>query len=197
MLAQHPGTISELPKGVPKCSYGNGIGAQIACRENYDTLLELEKMGGKIRDTDDQFIGVEGRDDKTKFLISPRMNPFHDTNVVIRVWGTTFKPALKRECERLGVKICDRVMATSLLTQNGIQGSRVVGATGVNARAGELSRRERLRAVHGLRRRTRCCCALTGSATTATMRAKSTLVFAREVGNSITTTSNSDPFRGS
>lgn len=118
--------------------YGCGIGREIQCRENYDTLLELEKMGGKIRDTDDQFKGVEGRDDKTKFLISPRMNPFHDTNVVIRVWGTTFKPALKKECERLGVKIYDRVMATSLLTEKGIQGARVVGATGVNSRTGEF-----------------------------------------------------------
>ncbi len=116
--------------------YGCGIGREIQCRENYHTLLELEKMGGKIRDTDDQFKGVEGRDEKTKFLISPRMNPFHDTNVVIRVWGTTFKPALKKECERLGVRIYDRVMATSLLTEKGIQGARVVGATGVNSRTG-------------------------------------------------------------
>jgi succinate dehydrogenase/fumarate reductase flavoprotein subunit len=118
--------------------YGCGIGREIQCRENYDTLLELEKMGGKIRDTGDKFKGVEGRDDKTKFLISPRMNPFHDTNVVIRVFGTTFKPALKRECERLGAKIYDRVMATSLLTEKGLQGARVVGATGVNARTGEF-----------------------------------------------------------
>jgi succinate dehydrogenase/fumarate reductase flavoprotein subunit len=118
--------------------YGCGIGREIQCRENYDTLLELEKMGGKIRDTDDKFKGVEGRDDKTKFLISPRMNPFHDTNVVIRVFGTTFKPALKRECERLGVRIHDRVMATSLLTEKGVQGARVIGATGVNARTGEF-----------------------------------------------------------
>ncbi len=118
--------------------YGCGIGREIQCRENYHTLLELEKMGGKIRDTDDQFKGVEGRDEKTKFLISPRMNPFHYTNVVIRVWGTTFKPALKKECERLGVRIYDRVMATSLLTEKGIQGARVVGATGVNSRTGEF-----------------------------------------------------------
>ncbi len=118
--------------------YGCGIGREIQCRENYDTLLELEQMGGKIRDLDDEFKGVEGRDEKTKFLISPRMNPFHDTNVVIRVWGTTFKPALKRECERLGVQIYDRVMATSLLTEKGMQGARVVGATGLNDRTGEF-----------------------------------------------------------
>jgi succinate dehydrogenase/fumarate reductase flavoprotein subunit len=118
--------------------YPCGIGYQIQCRENYDTLLELEKMGGKIRDTGDEFKGAEGRDDKTKFMISPRYNPFHETNVVIRVWGTTFKPALKKECERLGVKIYDRVMATSLLTEKGEQGKRVIGATGVNSRTGEF-----------------------------------------------------------
>jgi succinate dehydrogenase/fumarate reductase flavoprotein subunit len=118
--------------------YGCGVGREIQCRENYDTLLELEKMGGKVRDYDDRFKGVEGRDEKTKFLISPRMNPFHDTNVVIRVWGTTFKPALKKECERLGVKIYDRTMATSLLTEKGIQGGRVVGAIGLNTRTGEF-----------------------------------------------------------
>ena len=44
VLALHPGTMSELPKGTSKCSYGNGIGAQITCRENYDALLELEQM---------------------------------------------------------------------------------------------------------------------------------------------------------
>jgi len=118
--------------------YSCGIGYQIQCRENYDTLLEMEQMGGKIRDTDDKFKGAEGRDEKTKFLISPRYGPFHDTNVVIRIFGTTFKPALKKECERLGVKIYDRVMATSLLTEKGVQGGRVVGATGINNRTGEF-----------------------------------------------------------
>jgi succinate dehydrogenase/fumarate reductase flavoprotein subunit len=118
--------------------YSCGIGYQIQCRENYDTLLEMEKMGGKIRDTEDKFKGVEGRDDKTKFMISPRYNPFHDTNVVIRIFGTTFKPALKKECDRLGVKIFDRVMATTLLTEGGVQGGRVVGATGFNDRTGEF-----------------------------------------------------------
>jgi len=115
-----------------------GIGYQIQCRENYDTLLELEKMGGKIRDTEDKFKGSEGRDEKTKFMISPRYSPFHDTNVVIRIFGTTFKPALEKECKRLGVKIFDRVMATSLLTEGGVQGGRVVGATGFNNRTGEF-----------------------------------------------------------
>jgi len=118
--------------------YGNGIGNQIQCREDYDTLLELEQMGGKIRDVDDEYMGVEGRYDDTKFMFSPRYSPNHSTEVVIRVWGTTFKPALKKECQRLGVKIYDRVMATGLLNEGGIPGARVVGATAVNVRTGEF-----------------------------------------------------------
>ena len=118
--------------------YACGIGRQIQCRENYDTLLELEKMGGKIRDTDEKHKGIEGRDDATKFMISPRYNMNHEHNVVIRIWGTTFKPALKKECQRLGVKIFDRIMVTSLLTKDGLQGERVTGATGINSRTGEF-----------------------------------------------------------
>jgi succinate dehydrogenase/fumarate reductase flavoprotein subunit len=118
--------------------YCNGIGNQIQCREDYDALVEMEQIGGKIRDSKDEYKGAEGRDDQTKFMISPRYNPGHTTNVVIRVWGTTFKPALKKECQRLGVKIFDRVMVTSILTEGGVQGARVVGATGFNNRTGEF-----------------------------------------------------------
>jgi succinate dehydrogenase/fumarate reductase flavoprotein subunit len=139
--------------------YCNGIGIQIQCRENYDTLLELEQMGGKIRDSEDEYVGAIGRDEKTKLMNSPRYGWFHSylpgagqesavteagrkndvrNNVVIRVWGSTFKPALKKECQRLGVKIFDRVMGTSLLTEKGVQGARVIGATGVNNRTGEF-----------------------------------------------------------
>jgi len=137
--------------------YSNGIGTQIQCRENWDTLLEMEQMGGKIRDTDDDFVGAIGRDDKSKLMISPRYTKVHSyipgmikpkvfksnpegklNNVVIRVWGSTFKPALKNECKRLGVKIFDRVMVTSILTEKGVQGARVVGATGFSNRTGEF-----------------------------------------------------------
>ena len=136
--------------------YSNGIGVQIQCREDYDTLLEMEQMGGKIRDTDDEYLGVEGRDDETKFMISPRYGTHHSygpdphmgepgfnppekrNNVVIRIWGSTFKPLLKKECKRLGVQVYDRVMGTSLLNENGVQGARIVGATGFNSRTGEF-----------------------------------------------------------
>jgi succinate dehydrogenase/fumarate reductase flavoprotein subunit len=138
VLARHPGIFTEKPKETPGISYGNGIGAQITCRENYDTLLELEQMGGQIRDVHDEYVGAEGRYDDTKFMLSPRTSPNHETEIVLRVWGTTFKPALKNECKRLGVRIFDRVMATSLLTEGGLQGARVIGATGCNNRTGEF-----------------------------------------------------------
>jgi succinate dehydrogenase/fumarate reductase flavoprotein subunit len=115
--------------------YSCGIGREIQCRESYDALLEIEKMGGKIRDTDDEYVGVMGRDEKTKFMLSPRYQP---TNACFRIWGTTFKPALKKECKRLGVQVFDRVMVTSLLNEGGVQGGRIVGATGVNTRTGEF-----------------------------------------------------------
>ncbi len=118
--------------------FSNVIGTQIQCREGYDALLEYELMGGKIRDTDDEYLGAEGRDEATKFMVSPRQNKDHSTNTVLRVWGSTFKPALKKECLRLGVRIFDRVMVTSLLTEGGRQGAKVVGATGLNNRTGEF-----------------------------------------------------------
>ncbi len=142
--------MSEMP-------YCNGIGNQIQCREDWDTLVEMEQIGGKIRDTEDEYLGAEGRDKKSKIMISPRYTrnigfggdaavrrPFKSNpegklnNCTIRIWGSTFKPALKKECKRLGVKIFDRVMVTSLLTEKGVQGARVVGATGLNGRTGEF-----------------------------------------------------------
>jgi succinate dehydrogenase/fumarate reductase flavoprotein subunit len=138
VMAEHPGTMSEIPKHTLKCPYGNGIGAQITCRESYDTLLEMEQMGGQIRDVKDEYLGAEGRYDDTKFMFSPRTSPNHNSELVIRIWGTTFKPALKKECQRLGVKIFDRVMVTSLLTENDGPGRRVTGATGLNNRTGEF-----------------------------------------------------------
>ena len=145
--------IAEMEAGG---DFANGIGIQIQCREDWDTLQEMELMGGKIRDTEDEFLGVEGRDDKTKLMFSPRYSahaglglpptygeenfnpPEKRNNMVIRIWGSTFKPALKKECKRLGVTILDRVMATSLLNENGKVGNRIVGATGLNTRTGEF-----------------------------------------------------------
>ena len=129
-------TPEELTEAMVKDhdGYNNGISHYIECREGYDRLLDLEKMGGKIRDTEDEFVGAEFRDDKTKFLFAYD----YKNKFTLRVWGTTFKPALYKECKRLGINIFDRTMATGLLTEGGKQGSKVVGAVGVNGRTGKF-----------------------------------------------------------
>ncbi|MFO8059965.1 MAG: FAD-dependent oxidoreductase, partial [Bacillota bacterium] len=113
--------------------YYNGISHYIECREGYDRLLDLEGMGGKIRDTDDEFEGAEFRDPETKLLFAYD----YTARQTLRVWGTTFKPALYRECKRLGVQVVDRTMATSLLARRE-EGGRIVGATGVHCRTGRF-----------------------------------------------------------
>jgi len=114
--------------------YGNGITCYILCKESYDTLLDVEQMGVKVRDVDDEFAGAEFRDDQTKLMFAYDYENRH----CIRIQGANIKPALYHEMKRLGVAMYDRIMATSLLTQGGKPGARVVGASGVNVRTGEF-----------------------------------------------------------
>ena len=106
----------------------------ITCKESYDALLDVEKMGVKVRDVDDEFAGAEFRDEKTKLMFAYD----YENKNCIRVQGVNIKPALYNELNRLNVEMCEHVMVTSLLTEGGKQGSRVVGATGVNVRTGEF-----------------------------------------------------------
>jgi succinate dehydrogenase/fumarate reductase flavoprotein subunit len=114
--------------------YNNGISHYIECREGYDRLLQIERMGAKIRDIDDEFQGADFRDERTKLLFA---YDYHN-RFTIRVWGSTFKPAMARECRRQGVRVFDRVMATGLLTERGELGERIAGAVGLNARTGKF-----------------------------------------------------------
>jgi succinate dehydrogenase/fumarate reductase flavoprotein subunit len=115
--------------------YGNGIVCYLSCTESYDTLLDIEKMGVKVRDVDDEFAGAEFRDDATKLMFAYDYENRH----CIRVsGGANIKPALYAELKRLKVDIHDYVMATKLLTEGGEQGARVIGATGVSVRTGEF-----------------------------------------------------------
>lgn len=114
--------------------YNNGISHYIECREGWDRLLDIEKMGGKIRDTDDEFKGAAFRDEKTRLMFAYD----YENKITLRVWGTTFKPAMYRELKKLGVKILDRIMITSLLTRGGRQGERCIGATGIHTRTGKF-----------------------------------------------------------
>jgi len=114
--------------------FDDTITTYITARESYDTLLELEKMGMKVRDTEDEFKGADFRDEETKLLFAYDYESRH----TIRIWGTGMKRSLYKECQRLGVKLYERTMVTSLLTERGKQGARVIGATGVNTRTGEF-----------------------------------------------------------
>lgn len=114
--------------------YSNGIAHYIECREGYDRLLDMESFGGKIRDTEDEFKGAEFRDDETKLMFAYD----YANRFTLRVWGSTFKPALYKELLRLGVKVYDRTEATAILTavENGKK--RGAGAVGMNVRTGKL-----------------------------------------------------------
>ncbi|MDO5409982.1 MAG: FAD-binding protein [Lachnospiraceae bacterium] len=114
--------------------YSNGIAHYIECREGYDRLLDLESFGGKIRDTEDEFTGAAFRDEKTKLMFAYD----YKNRFTLRVWGSTFKPALVKAMKKLGVKIYDRTEATALLTtvENGRK--RGVGAMGMDVRTGKF-----------------------------------------------------------
>jgi succinate dehydrogenase/fumarate reductase flavoprotein subunit len=112
----------------------SGISQYITCRESYECLLELEKMGVKIRDSEDEFKGSAFRDEATKLLFAYDYN----ARYCVRVWGSNTKPSLYRECQRLGVKVFNHTMVTSLLNIDGQIGSDVIGATAVNTRTGEF-----------------------------------------------------------
>lgn len=114
--------------------YSNGIMHYIGCREGYDRLLDMERFGGKIRDTEGEFEGAEFRDTETGLLFA-----YDYTNkFTLRVWGTTFKPALYRELKRLGIRMVERCEATALLTA-AVNGKKCgAGAVGMDVRTGGL-----------------------------------------------------------
>ena len=114
--------------------YTSGLVRYIVTKESWDTLLECEQMGVRIRDVDDEFKGADFRDEETKLMFAYDYENRH----IIRVWGYNIKPCLYNEMKRLGVDIHNRIVVTSLLTEGGKQGARVVGATGVNTRTGEF-----------------------------------------------------------
>ena len=115
--------------------YNNGISHYIESREGWDRLLDLERLGAKIRDTDDEFVGAPFRDDATKLMFAyDYVNRF-----TFRVWGTTFKRAMYRGAKLAKVEIVDRTMGAGLLTEDGKIGSRVVGAVGINGRTGKFT----------------------------------------------------------
>jgi succinate dehydrogenase/fumarate reductase flavoprotein subunit len=152
----HPGspvTAEEVVEWELEMSngYTNALSRYIAARESFETLLELEKMGGVIRDVRDEFKGAPFRDEETRFIFAYD----YAGRIHFRVRGSTFKVSLHRECGKLGVRIMDRVMATGLLTEKGRQGARVVGGVGLQCRTGEIYVVKAKAVVNGLSRHQR------------------------------------------
>ena len=114
--------------------YGTGPSFYILCKESYDALLDIEKMGINVRDVGNEFTGAEFRDADTKLMFAYD----YKNKYCLRIAGAKIKPALYNELKQQGVQILDRVMTTSLLTEGGEQEARVIGATGVNVRTGEF-----------------------------------------------------------
>ncbi len=115
-------------------AYGMKHLQYITFKESWDAALDMEQWGMAIRDEDDEFVGAEFRDEETRLLFAYD----YDTCTTLRVQGADVKVYLHREMKRLGITILDRVMATSLLTEGGKAGGRVIGATGLNVRTGEF-----------------------------------------------------------
>lgn len=114
--------------------YTNGSARYIIGKEGWDTLLETEQMGVQIRDEDDEFKDTMFRDEETKLLFAYDVEHKH----CLRIYGHNIKPAVDAEMRRLGCDVYDRICITSLLTEGGKQGARVIGATGINDRTGEF-----------------------------------------------------------
>lgn len=114
--------------------YSNGIAHYIEMREGYDRLLDIERYGGKIRDDADEFVGADFRDDETKLMYAYD----YSARYTIRVWGTTFKPALVKELRRLGVRILDHTEATALLTADENGKRRATGAVCMDVHTGKV-----------------------------------------------------------
>jgi succinate dehydrogenase/fumarate reductase flavoprotein subunit len=129
-------TPLDYTQAVMECAHGysNGIARYVICKEGWDTLLECEEMGVQIRDIHDEFKGADFRDDETKLMFAYDYQNRH----VVRIWGYDIKVRLYYEMKRLGVEIYNRTVVTSLLTEGGKQGAKIVGATGVNSRTGEF-----------------------------------------------------------
>ncbi len=130
-----PEHYTRMPLDTYKGGFANYIAMYITCRDSYDVLLELEELGMQVRDVNDEFEGAAFRDEDTKLLFAYD----YETCNGMRVWGTTMKPALAKALKKKRIEVHERTMATSLLTEDGKPGSRVIGCTALNVRTGAFT----------------------------------------------------------
>ncbi|MCD8127276.1 MAG: FAD-binding protein [Clostridiales bacterium] len=107
----------------------------IAVKGTWDALMELEKLGLPIRDEDGDFVGTATLDRRTNLL---KAYNYQDLVAVKLRGGQYIKPVIYEGLRREGAQLFERVMVTSLLTEGGKQGARVIGATGLSMETGEF-----------------------------------------------------------
>ena len=137
-ILDNPDSTLPPDEGVERLlRHGQSLGHRdyIAIKGTWDALMELEKLGLPIRDEDGDFEGAATLDKKTKLFKA------YDYTALLSVklrGGNYIKSVLYDGMRKEGVKLFDRVMITSLLTEGGKQGARVAGATGFSMETGEF-----------------------------------------------------------
>lgn len=126
-----PEDYMELPTDAKDLSHR----MYITIKGSWDALMEMEKLGLPIRDEDGDFEGTLTENEDSKILMGFDYQNF--INVKLR-GGQYIKTVLYDGLRKENVSLYERVMMTSLLTENGKQGARVVGATGFSMETGEF-----------------------------------------------------------
>ena len=135
-------TPEEQIEKIPDSSFSGGkvVGPDhrsfIQMKGSWDNLLELEKLGLKFRDEEDEFAGAPFRDEETKIMYAYD----YVAKTTVRLRGGHYIKKFMRDglAKEKTATLYERVMITNLLTEDGKQGARVVGATGVNEETGEF-----------------------------------------------------------
>lgn len=109
----------------------------IAVKGTWNALMELKKLGLQIEDEDGDFFGTATYDKKTKLL---KAYDYRELVAVKLRGGQFIKPVLYDGLRKeKNVSLFERVMATSLFTENGKQGTKVTGVAGFSMETGELN----------------------------------------------------------
>ncbi|HHT17253.1 MAG TPA: FAD-binding protein [Papillibacter sp.] len=109
----------------------------ISMKGAWDNLMELQRLGLRFRDEDDEFAGAPFRDDKTKIMYAYD----YKTKDTIRLrGGANIKKYMRAGlAKEINVSLYERVMITRLLTEGGKSGTRVNGAVGFSEETGEFN----------------------------------------------------------
>lgn len=130
-----PMTVEAIIDRTMETVHSLGHRDYIAMKGTWDALLELERLGLPVRDEDGDFLNAATLDPDTKLLKSYN----YEQMVSIKLRGGHYiKPVLYEGLRKAGAQLFERVMITSLLTENGKQGSRIAGATGFSMETGEF-----------------------------------------------------------